>query len=170
MRILLIAALLAATPAVAQEQDLMRAYRSVADTCWARVADGGDITACDGLLSEACMEGEPGGMSTMGMAGCIAAEVAWWDEKLNDEWPRVMAAARERDEADREYAPGYAVRAEKLRAAQRAWIAFRDAECGFQYSIPGDGSLRSIYWPSCVSTMTMERLEDLRAIRAELNG
>ncbi len=68
------------------------------------------------------MEGEPGGMSTMGMAGCIAAEVAWWDEKLNDEWPRVMAAARERDEADREYAPGYAVRAEKLRAAQRAWI------------------------------------------------
>ena len=159
--------LLAAVPALADDAELLQKYRGSADPCWYAAADVQDLGACDGLLSEACMAGEPGGMSNLGMSQCVYAEAAFWDEKLNEEWRVVIALMREADRESAAYEPAYAVREEKLRAAQRAWITFRDAQCAFDYAIPGGGSIRQLYAPACLSDMTFERLGDLRAIRAE---
>jgi uncharacterized protein YecT (DUF1311 family) len=163
-------ALALAAPAAADDA-LLAAYRGPADACWARAE--GDLAraeACNGVLSEACMEGEPGGMSNTGMSQCLYAEAAFWDEKLNQEWARVMALVAEADTADRAIDPGYAVREDKLRAAQRAWIAFRDAQCGFDYSIHGGGSMRLLYYPSCLSDMTYARVRDLLGLAVEFGG
>jgi uncharacterized protein YecT (DUF1311 family) len=54
-----------------------------------------------------------------------------------------------------------------LRLAQRAWIAYRDAECRFRASESEDGTLYPIELLSCRTDLTKERARELR--RA-LNG
>ena len=61
-----------------------------------------------------CME-TPEGMSTQGMRHCIDQSQAAWDKELNRLWRELMA----------ELGPEAK---EKLRASQRQWLAFRDAE------------------------------------------
>lgn len=161
---------LAAAPALGDDA-LLTKYRGAMDACWSEV--GGDVSRaqdCLGKLSDACMEGEPDGMSNLGMSQCLYAEAEFWDEKLNQLWGNVMSALRKADADTRDYAPEEAVREEKLRAAQRAWIGFRDAQCAFDYAIPGGGSVRQLYYPSCLSQMTFERVQDLLGIAEEFRG
>lgn len=162
---LIIAAFIAAAPVQAQEE-LTARYRADADACYAGGADAGNLEGCNGLLSQACMEREPGGMSNLGMARCVRAEALWWDEWLNTEYQRAMAVLREADAGDRVQFPEYAVRAERLRNAQRAWIAFRDADCAAQYALPGAGSMRILFDTGCVLDRTYERVTDLIAMRS----
>ncbi len=51
---------------------------------------------------------------------------------------------------------------EKLRAAQRAWIGFRDAECAFESSAVEGGSAQPMVRNGCLETLTAERTEQLR--------
>jgi uncharacterized protein YecT (DUF1311 family) len=117
------------------------------------------------MLADACMEQEEGGYSTQGMAICMQAEARFWDEWLNTEYRRLVAILRAADEAEAAIAPEYAVREERLRAAQRAWIAFRDAECALEYAQWGMGSMRLLSGASCLSTMTFQRVTDLIRLR-----
>ncbi len=48
----------------------------------------------------------------------------------------------------------------KLVQSQRAWIAFRDAECDMQTF--GGGSISGMAYSICLSDMTTERVNDLR--------
>ena len=49
-----------------------------------------------------------------------------------------------------------------LRDAERAWIAFRDAECSFVSSAVGGGSAYSMVYDLCLDDLTQKRVEDLR--------
>ena len=48
---------------------------------------------------------------------------------------------------------------EKLRAAQRAWIGFRDAECAFESSAVEGGSAQPMVRNSCLEALTETRTE-----------
>lgn len=167
--VLLIVAMWPLAGAAAGETDaLLARYRSAVAPCADDAAqDVMAIRHCQGLLDEACMDGEPDGRTTLGMSQCSYAEAAFWDERLNEEWGRVIALVKQADADDRGLEPEYAVREEKLRAAERAWVAFRDAQCAFDYSVFGSGSMRLMLYPDCLSRMTFERLRDLMAIEGD---
>lgn len=52
---------------------------------------------------------------------------------------------------------------EKLVAAQRAWISFRDNECRFRTS-GVDGSAASLVFASCVDDLTRDRVRDFERV------
>lgn len=119
--------------------------------CFATAAQGDD--ACVGEAASQCMN-QPGGETTPGTAACLAAEADRWDGHLNAEYKARMA----------ELTPDQKT---ALREAQRAWIAFRDADCGLQYQIFVDGTIRSVVYSSCMLTMTAERALALRDLGGE---
>ena len=51
---------------------------------------------------------------------------------------------------------------EKLRAAQRKWIGFRDAECAFESSAVEGGSAQPMMRNLCLERLTKERTQRLR--------
>lgn len=99
---------------------------------------------------EACLDGE---MSTQGMVECYGAAYEAWDAALND----VYAALRETLTSDE---------AAALRDAQRAWIAFRDAEQAFLASLltPDRGTMMRITVNAMMTDMVKARVLALRAL------
>lgn len=163
---LLSAALLVAVPSAAQEQadePTGAKPQDIAeiDGCLAAAAETGEDPAkrCIGLLSGACVD-TPEGQTTVGMMTCMASETAAWDTILNDQWPKLMTQAREADESSQTIGSDRPSRAEALRAAQRAWIAFRDAECAHAYVSGGEGTIRTLLGASCFLNMTAGRVID----------
>ena len=161
---LVVANALIPTPGNAQE-DLQAIYGPLLAQCYSAAGDFAEQRQCIGVMSDACMEQQDGGQSTQGMAGCMYGEAEAWDRLLNQEYQLTMAWARDLDRDEAELFPEYAVRAKTLRDAQRAWIPFRDAECAFDYSIWGSGSLRQIYGSSCILQMTADRAIELHSKR-----
>lgn len=110
------------------------------------------LADCIGVASNICQE-QPEGASTIGILDCLSREAAWWDDLLNSHYQDLLAASD----------PGPA---DGLRKAQRAWIAFRDADCAFRYGMWGEGSIRSIAGASCTLDHTARRAIDLEALLA----
>ncbi|GJD95489.1 lysozyme inhibitor LprI family protein [Methylobacterium iners] len=52
-------------------------------------------------------------------------------------------------------------RIETLRAAQRAWVTFRERECAFAGSEVGGGSMQPMIISGCARTLTEQRVKDL---------
>ncbi|MDJ1008986.1 MAG: DUF1311 domain-containing protein [Paracoccaceae bacterium] len=157
-----LAAGLVASPATASDPTVLAArYGPALERCY---AEGGVLAACKGRLSDPCMETEVGGYSTTGMVFCMQAETLVWDAHLNAEYRLSMDWAGAMDAADSLF-PGFARRAEALRSAQRAWIAFRDAQCRLDYAVWGGGSMRMIAGAACEMEMTADRAIALRALR-----
>lgn len=99
-----------------------------------------------------CME-SPEGMSTQGMRECMDAASASWDQELNRIWGELM----------RELAgPGK----DALRASQRKWIAFRDAELEALAQTYGEmqGSMYTLMHADAASTLTRDRVRQLDAL------
>ncbi|MFQ5623498.1 MAG: lysozyme inhibitor LprI family protein [Paracoccaceae bacterium] len=153
---LLIALALLSSAAAAQEIDgaqtlsRLRACYDPADTAESK-------RACMFTISEACQAEEEGGYSTLGMSMCNRAEHEAWDVLLNEEYKATMAAFTEMDADDAGYSENLDKRTDTLRAAQRAWMAYRDAECLNAYAIWGGGSMRHIAGTACYLRMTAER-------------
>ena len=70
------------------------------------------------------------------------------DKKLNDIYRKVMAAEEGKDE---------------LKAAQRAWIVFRDAECTFETAGSEGGSIHPMEYSMCLTKLTKARTKELGA-------
>ncbi len=139
-------------------RDELRACYAAADHINAKLA-------CAGTVSAMCQESEDGGYSTLGMSMCNMDEYAAWDILLNDEYQRTVEHFTEWDADDKDYNPEFAKRVESLRAAQRAWIEFRDAECELAYAIWGMGSHRNIAASACFIDVTADRTVDLWVMR-----
>lgn len=124
--------------------------------------------ACIGRVSEPCMAAEDGGYSTLGMSLCAQRETDAWDVLLNDDWPGLMARARAVDTDNEGWPQELPSAAEALRAAQRAWLAWRKAECRSAYADWGAGSMRHIAGTGCMLRLTAERTIAFRLrLRAE---
>ena len=107
-------------------------------------ADRAEIEARYSPTFQPCMDADP---STAGMVQCMAAENEFQDKELNARYRAVMAELNAEQQA-------------KLKAAQRAWIAYRDAWCEAQYDDEW-GSLSTVVANNCVMDMTIGRTIDL---------
>ena len=121
--------------------------------------------ACIAVASNTCQTQHTDGGSTLGITLCNQGETLVWDRILNEEYQATMAWAKEADALEAETFPEFANMESSLRDAQRAWIGFRDAECGFAYAFWGAGSMRNIAATQCLMTQTAERAIRLWAIR-----
>lgn len=133
--------------------------------CFVNAETYEDSKACMFTVSDACQAGEEGGYSTLGMSMCNRDEADAWDVLLNEEYKKTMAVFAELDADDAVYFPNLDKRVDTLRAAQRAWIAYRDAECLNEYALWGSGSMRHIIYTGCILEETAERTIELRAKR-----
>ena len=82
--------------------------------------------------------------------------VAWEqaDAELNDAYAAAMRVVE-----------GYGgTVADHLRTAQRAWIAFRDADCATEAAFWGGGTGQPMILYGCLETITLQRTDDLWAI------
>ena len=68
------------------------------------------------------------------------------DKKLNDVYRKVSADEEGKD---------------KLKAAQRAWIVFRDAECTFETAESEGGSIHPLEYSMCLTALTKARTKQL---------
>ena len=73
---------------------------------------------CIFLTANPCMKSED--LSTQATANCYRVERMIWDDLLNENFKNLLAEL----DADQ---------TEKLRAMQRAWIAYRDTTCAFYW-------------------------------------
>lgn len=137
-------------------QELMF-YMDKLPACLDAAATPEDARACGQIGAQICMEREEGGFTTLGMMFCTLAEAEAWDIELNRVYGDVMAGLRRLDADEGEAFAAFAVRADRLRDAQRAWIALRDGDCALAYAMWGSGSMRNIAGASCRLEQTMER-------------
>ena len=94
-----------------------------------------------------CMKG-PTGVTAVGMQQCVADEIARRDARLNRDYKAILDQL---DGADDK---------EAVRKAQRAWIAFRDADCA-SYVSDTWGSNSRLEGAQCVMERTGERADQL---------
>ena len=95
-----------------------------------------------------CLEKSNG--VTIEMINCILAETIRQDARLDENYKRLISKlATERKNA--------------LVEAQRAWIRFRDANCGF-YADPEGGSAARVTAHECLLNATVDRAKELRLL------
>ena len=114
--------------------------------------------ACAGAQALACMDAGPQGQTTLGMAGCYAAETEAWEAVIAGLEADILARA----EAWAAEGPDQAI---LLRRAQVAWTNFRRADCAQAAAIWGAGSMRAVAAAECVLDRTAARARDLLARR-----
>lgn len=119
---------------------------------------GPDPAGCIGEIADPCQD-EPGGATTMGIDGCLLREHAAWDVILNETYRAAMSTAQQQD-AIYEQSGVEPTAADSLREAQRAWVAFRDAECDRLYDLYKDGTVRSNVASACLLDLTARRAID----------
>lgn len=139
------------TPQIGVAQALSVAEADVR-ACFSDTPFGTFDPACLGDAANQC-QGLPGGSTTIGITDCIGAETAIWDAALNETYQQV------RDNFERVGGEDLTI---SLRDAQRAWIAFRDAECAMQYQKWIEGSIRTVVAATCRMRMTAHRALTLR--------
>lgn len=152
---LVMLALLMAWPAQAQDFGYMPEDARLLQACINAVTatDEGATKKrnCIGVASVPCETATPDGQTTVGMMTCTLREAAWWDEQLN----RTYTALKEALQSDA---------FDTLRDAQKAWIAYRDASCAFEYKYWEGGTIRVLFHSSCVLQRTAERAIELGEI------
>lgn len=85
--------------------------------------------------------------STMQMVECLSRLTAVWDKRLNAAYQEALKDAVSNEQR------------EQLRKAQRAWIAYRDANC--LYYGMGEGSIAHLDAGECMRSMTETRAKEL---------
>ena len=102
----------------------------------AHAGDQGDpAQSCDG--------------STMEMVECLVAQTAQWDKRMTVAYQQAL-----KDAGPRQH--------DQLRAAQRLWIAYRDANCLY-YGL-GEGTIARVEAAECMRSMTEARARELEGL------
>lgn len=161
MRVLAVLAILT-MPASAQDVVFSPA---ATEACLAATEDPETHRACVGQSARACMSDTPGGQSTYGMGACLSGETEYWDAQLNAIYAESVASARATDAEMAEIGATVASQEDALRDMQRAWIAFRDATCDYEYSQWGGGTGGGPAIAGCFMRMTGEQVLYLRSVR-----
>jgi uncharacterized protein YecT (DUF1311 family) len=99
--------------------------------------DAGDPDqACDGSTAE--------------MVDCLGAKTARWDKRMTIAYQEALKNATSPQQHD------------QLRAAQRLWIQYRDANCLF-YGL-GEGTIARLDAAECMRRMTEARARELEGL------
>ena len=86
------------------------------------------------------------------MNTCAAQEFHRADVRLNAAYKKLMKELDSEPQRQR-----------KLQAAQRAWLAYRDAHCAFEASDSEGGTMYPLEVSMCKSGVTSDRVEQLTA-------
>jgi uncharacterized protein YecT (DUF1311 family) len=105
--------------------------------------DQGEQQCLSHLVATPCINAAGGTASDSGMADCYRIEEAIWDDLLNENYKKLLATLDDEQSA-------------KLRAMQRAWIAYRDSTCRF-YDDKIRGSMAVMMDAACVTRETARR-------------
>ena len=109
--------------------------------------------ACVGRAAKTCID-TPNGYSTVGMSFCYSREADYWDDRLNGTFARLMVAERAVLEEMREIGATVPDAPAALRGMQRAWIGYRDALCGYDYTTWGGGTGGGPAYAACLMQET----------------
>lgn len=90
----------------------------------------------------------------MDMNECSGADLVRADATLNAAYGRLV---RE---------PSMVDRLDRLKAAERAWVAYRDAQCAFEGSEVEGGTMHSMVVSGCARALTERRTGELKAALA----
>ena len=103
-----------------------------------------------GLVSGAALASDCGDLTTQGeMNRCMADQYRELDRQLNAVYSSYRARLDPQQRGD-------------LKAAQEAWVRFRDVDCAFEASGSVGGSVHPFVEAACLAAKTKARLEDLR--------
>lgn len=145
----------AALVAVALAVSASAARADAAAAVKACLGDAPDPETCIGVSQTDCQTADP---STIGVVACLEAEAAAWDAELNAAWAQARDAAKATDARRAAEGQGVLPKAwDALLAAQRAWLAFRDAECASLYADAAEGTIRGPAAAYCKLALTGER-------------
>jgi uncharacterized protein YecT (DUF1311 family) len=112
-----------------------------------------------GVLVSTCAD--PKGQSEQNR--CAFEDYHQTDVALNAQWKRSIAYQRMLDAANDTAQDGMPTWVDALTRSQRAWVAFRDAECGWQ-GLGMRGSARAQLEGECLARLTRERTAYLKGL------
>lgn len=127
-----------------------------------------------GILLFAMMQFEPsaescadyGNLPQQQMNACAYWEYELADAELQDVWEQAIGYARNYLSFD-DLNDGRETGANRLMAAQRAWIILRDEHCAtYSYHMRG-GSAEPLLYHGCRTSMTRQRVTELRSLMIE---
>ncbi|TPW29296.1 lysozyme inhibitor LprI family protein [Pararhizobium mangrovi] len=100
----------------------------------------------------------------MMMNACAGRDFEGADAALNAVWPKAVAAARKQDAniADETKASGVPSAEEALRESERAWIAYRDAQCSYEGYAAFGGTMQPMLGTECKTRLTEARIAELK--------
>ncbi len=122
-----------------------------------------DFSVIDAQLS-ACSERHP---DNYGVSNCTVAANAAADRRLNEVYNGALNVLKNPGPTHAPYDPEVPKR---LVAAERAWIAFRDAECNFQSTVARGGTGEGYAYVACLYEQTKARVKVLTAPEAPQNS
>lgn len=91
------------------------------------------------------------------MTRCAGLDFDKADAELNRLWPEIKDDAKGSDEGT-----GKTEFLDALMASQRAWLAYRDAECTWQGFEAHNGSMEPMLVNACLADMTNKRIKELQ--------
>ncbi|ADH89201.1 protein of unknown function DUF1311 [Ancylobacter novellus DSM 506] len=106
-----------------------------------------------GVISGPALAQDCADPTQMGLDQCAGAAFKKSDARLNQVYGQIAARLS-----------GDAATKAKLVAAQRAWIAFRDAECAFRAAGVEGGSIHSMTVTLCRKDVTDRRVTELEPL------
>ncbi|UXS40098.1 lysozyme inhibitor LprI family protein [Agrobacterium tumefaciens] len=122
------------------------------------------LCATAGLSMPASAQGEPdckAPQTQADMTICAGKDYEKADKQLNAEYQKLRKLLTERDKAADADGKGAT---DALVTAQRAWVAFRDANCALSGFQARGGSMESMLISSCLAEMSGKRAEELRQL------
>jgi uncharacterized protein YecT (DUF1311 family) len=114
------------------------------------------MAECIGVVADPCPDAP--GANTFTIVACHMREQKIWDGYLNQWYAEV-----EKRLADDEAAET------ALKDAERAWISFRDAKCGYWEKRYAGGTFASVITGDCMRVETGRRALEMRAIFDDLD-
>lgn len=115
-----------------------------------------DFSAIDAKL-KACSDSNP---SNPGVSNCTVAAIAAANQRLNEVYTGALDVLNHPGPSSAPYNPEIPKR---LIAAERAWIAFRDAECEYKSTIALGGTGEGYASVACLYEQTKMRVRALMA-------
>jgi uncharacterized protein YecT (DUF1311 family) len=104
-------------------------------------------------------------VQTSDLIACASADLTAADAALNAEWKKAHAKAaaqdKDMDAATRVGNDGVTF-SQSLLASERAWLAYRDAQCRFETYRNFGGRELSIYQAGCRANLTKQRTQELK--------
>ena len=121
-------------------------------SCVLKISIGAAAMIALASLAYAGDQGEPEPScdgNTFQMVECLKARTAQWDKRMTIAYQQALKDAGEKQR-------------EQLRAAQRLWIRYRDANCLY-YGL-GEGTIARIDAGECMRNMTKARAEEFEGL------